>query len=331
MTTIKDIAAKAKVSPATVSRVLNYDKNLAVNDSTKRRIFQIAEELHYQKNKKLRKTNLKTIAIVLWCDRDQEIKDLYYYSIRTGIEDQAKALGYRVQVYYETDNLESLDKSIGIVAIGYSQYSQKRLTKIENINKPIVFVDEDTLHKGECCVISDFHSSIIEVIDHFLNHGQTKIGMLAGSLYDNYDKDNLLDFRFQDYKKYMQNKELYDSSNVYVGKFTPDSGYQTTYEIIKDHNLPDALIISNDAMAIGALKALREANIKVPEDISIISFNDTTAAEFANPSLSSVHVNTQEMGRAGMKILQDLLSDGIKVPYKIVMDTNLVLRESSIN
>ncbi|TSO26435.1 LacI family DNA-binding transcriptional regulator [Lactobacillus sp. LL6] len=331
MATIKDIAAKAKVSPATVSRVLNYDKNLAVNDSTKRRIFQIAEELHYQKNKKVRKTNLKTIAIVLWCDREQEIKDLYYYSIRTGIEDQAKALGYRVQVYYESDSLDSLDKSIAIVAIGYSQYSQVRLNKIKTAAKPLVFVDEDTLQQGECCVISDFHSSIIEVIDHFLNHGQTKIGMLAGDLHNDYDKDNLLDFRFQGYKKYLQSKNLYDKNNVYVGKFTPDSGYQAMQEMIKSKNIPDALVISNDAMAIGALKAFREANIKVPEDISIISFNDTTAAEFANPSLSSVHVNTQEMGRAGMKILQDLLSDGIKVPYKIVMDTNLILRESSIN
>lgn len=109
MTTIKDIATKANVSPATVSRVLNYDKNLAVNDSTKRRIFQIAEELHYQKNKKIRKANLKTIAIVLWCNRDQEIKDLYY-SIRTGIEDQAKTFGYQVQVYYDSDNLDSLEK-----------------------------------------------------------------------------------------------------------------------------------------------------------------------------------------------------------------------------
>lgn len=331
MTTIKDIATKANVSPATVSRVLNYDKNLAVNDSTKRRIFQIAEELHYQKNKKIRKANLKTIAIVLWCNRDQEIKDLYYYSIRTGIEDQAKTFGYQVQVYYDSDNLDSLEKSIGIVAIGYSQYSQTRLNKIKNANKPLVFVDEDTLHKGECCVISDFHTSIIEVIDHFLNHGQTKIGMLAGDLYDNFDKDNLIDFRFQGYKKYMLSKKLYDVNNVYVGKFTPDSGYLATQKMIRDNNIPTALVISNDAMAIGALKAFREANIKVPEDVSIISFNDTTAAEFANPSLSSVHVNTQEMGRAGMKILQDLLSDDVKVPYKIVMDTNLVLRESSIN
>lgn len=169
------------------------------------------------------------------------------------------------------------------------------------------------------------------MIDHFLNHGQTKIGMLAGDLYDNFDKDNLIDFRFQGYKKYMLSKKLYDVNNVYVGKFTPDSGYLATQKMIRDNNIPTALVISNEAMAIGALKAFREANIKVPEDVSIISFNDTTAAEFANPSLSSVHVNTQEMGRAGMKILQDLLSDDVKVPYKIVMDTNLVLRESSVN
>lgn len=333
MATIKEIATKAKVSPATVSRVLNYDKSLSVNDTTRKRIFEIAEELHYnKKNSKTRKAKLKTIAIILWCNQDQEIKDLYYYSIRSGIEDQAKRLGYQTHIYYEQDSLDDLDKNVGVIVIGKAQYSKERLNEIERIQKPTVFIDADTLAEGQCCVVSDFHSSIQEVINHFLNHGQKDIGMLAGDLADTYDKNNLIDFRFKDYKRYMTKLNLFNLDNVYVGKFTPDSGYEAIKNAISQRKkIPKGLVVANDAMAIGALKALRENKIRVPEDVSVISFNDTTAAEFANPSLSSIHVDTHEMGRAGMKVLADLLNDGLKVCYKVVLKTQLIFRESSIN
>ncbi|OXC23911.1 hypothetical protein AYP82_05540 [Lactobacillus crispatus] len=84
-------------------------------------------------------------------------------------------------------------------------------------------------------------------------------------------------------------------------------------------------------MAIGALKALREANILIPNDVSVISFNDTTAAKFANPALSSVHVDTHVMGTMGKQVLQQVITNEKVTPYKVVFKTSLVLRESSLN
>ncbi|GAA3629460.1 LacI family DNA-binding transcriptional regulator [Lactobacillus hamsteri] len=332
MATIKDIASKANVSPATVSRVLNYDQSLSVNDSTKQKIFHIAEELHYTKTKKRYKHKAKSIAVILWCDRNQEIKDLYYYSIRNGIDDQASALGYQTKVFYNTDSLSEIEKCVGIAVIGHRQYSAKRLKDINAFNKPTVFLDADTLSEDRSCVVSDFHTSVKEVINHFLKQGQNRIGMLVGDLDDDYDKENLTDFRFHDYKSYMTELGLFNLDNVIVGKFTPETGYQAVKEYLqKENKMPQALVVANDAMAIGALKALREAKIAVPESVSIISFNDTTAAEFANPSLSSVHVDTHEMGRMGMNVLKNNIDGDFKDAYKVTLKTKLVLRESSLN
>lgn len=273
---------------------------------------------------------LKQIAIVLWCDQDQEIKDLYYYSLRSGIVEEAKILGYESQLYYDGDPFNFKNIS-GIVAIGHRQYSRARLNELQQANKPLVFVDADTLNEGYPCVISDFHTSIKTVIDHFLKHQQTSIGMLAGELAEQYDKSNLADFRFQDYKRYLTSLDLFDLDKVYVGKFTPDSGYAAMKKAIAKGQLPQALVVANDAMAIGALKALREKQLKVPEDLSIISFNDTTAAEFANPSLSSVRVNTNDMGKMGMQVLQTIIENEFEDPFKVVLPTKLILRESSLN
>lgn len=332
MATIKDIANKANVSPATVSRVLNYDQSLSVNESTRQKIFHIAEEFNYSKTKKRYKHKTKKVAVVLWCDRSQEIKDLYYYSIRNGIDDQAATIGYQTKVFYSKDSLSDIKKCVGVIVIGHRQYSKKRLEEISAFDKPTVFIDADTLSENQSCVVSDFHTSVKEVINHFLKQGQNKIGMLAGDLDDDYDKENLADFRFQDYKNYMTHLGLFDLDKIIVGKFTPETGYQAVKDFLqKGNKLPQAIVAANDAMAIGALKALREEKISVPEDVSIISFNDTTTAEFANPSLSSVHVDTHEMGRVGMNVLQSSINGEFTQAYKVVLKTKLILRESSLN
>ncbi len=332
MATIKQIAEKAGVSPSTVSRVLNYDQTLTVNDSTKRKIFAAAEKLHYKKIKRIHHSADKTIAVILWYSPQQEIKDTYYYSVRNGIMQQAQSLGYAVKCFYNHESLNQAKKMQGVIAVGYSQYSESRLKEIKELNKPTVFVTEDSLALNYCCVVPNFHSSIKEIVDHFRNNGQKDIGILAGDLKGNTEQDKLSDFRFQDFKNYASSLGIFNSKLVFIGKFTPESGYQAIKKAIDDgKKMPEGLIVSNDAMALGALKALREADIQVPQDVSIISFNDTTAAEFSNPTLSSIHIDTHAMGQMGMKVLQDLLNDDLKVPYKVVMKTSLILRESSIN
>nr|WP_288748102.1 LacI family DNA-binding transcriptional regulator [uncultured Lactobacillus sp.] len=328
MATIREVAKAAGVSPATVSRVLNYDQTLSVNEATRQKIFETAEAMHYHKSRKTRKSKRKRLAICLWCDQEQEIKDLYYYSIRTSAEAEAKKQGLQSQVVYAGDSLPDPAVLSGIIMIGYQQYSASRLSEVKKTGLPLIFVDSDTLKLGYCSVVADFDQAMQEALGVFWQQGKERIALLDGDLDSDFDKNNLIDFRFRDYKKSLAAGGQFDPDLVYVGNFTPQSGYEAIKEALKSGSFPEALIAANDAMAIGALKAFKEAGIKVPEDVSLISFNDTTAAEFANPALTSVHVETQQMGRASVKVMKDLLEDDEAATYKVTFPTKLVYRES---
>ena len=324
MATIRDLAKRAGVSPATVSRILNYDSTLSVSDETRKRVFQAAEDLNYTKHlsKKFQRYTGKTAAIVLWCDPEEEINDLYYYSIRLGITERLTELGLKHELLYAGASWEKLDKYAGVIVIGSDQYSADQLAFLRQLPEAVVFVDGNHLRDGFPSVYSDFRSAVEEIVDHFVKTGRTKIGMLAGDLSDQFDKENLTDFRFQDFKRYVQAKGLYQPDWIFVGAFTSETGYEAVKQ---------AWLVANDAMAIGALKAFRELHVRVPEDLSMISFNDTTVAQFANPALSSVKVETNEMGKRAAEVLLNRLEQPDRLPYALQLLTKLILRQSSIN
>lgn len=246
----------------------------------------------------------------------------------TSAQAEVKKQGLESQVIYPADPLPDPAALSGIIMIGYQQYSPDRLNEVKKSGLPLVFVDTDTLKFGYCSVVADFGQAMQEALEVFWGQGKERIALLDGDLDSNFDKNNLADFRFRDYKKSLAARGQYDPDLVYVGNFTPQSGYEAIKEALKSGSFPEALIAANDAMAIGALKAFKEAGIKVPEEVSLISFNDTTAAEFANPALTSVHVETLQMGRASVKVMKDLLDDDEAGTYKVTFPTKLVYRES---
>ena len=131
MATIKDIANLAGVSPATVSRVLNYDEALSVSEKTRKKILLTAEKLEYRNNRKKNSKNKAIkIAIIQWCTQEEELNDLYYFSIRNGVEKQCTELGYSfVRVFYN-DSLDKIQRVDGIIAIG--KYSAGEIKNFEN-------------------------------------------------------------------------------------------------------------------------------------------------------------------------------------------------------
>ena len=130
MATLKDIAKLANVSSATVSRVLNKDKTLSVGEETRHRILTIAEELGYEKHKRSTNSNQERqkIAIVQWYSEQEELNDLYYYSIRIGLEKRAQELGYDVVRYFNNDILTISENVSGIIAIG--KFSSEQINQI---------------------------------------------------------------------------------------------------------------------------------------------------------------------------------------------------------
>lgn len=329
MATIKDIAEQAGVSSATVSRVLNYDETLSVGDETKKRIFKVAEALDYTKyqTKKIKKQG--KLAIVQWYTEKEELDDLFYLSIRLGVEKRAEELNYDIIRIFQNTDFEMNSDIEGIIAIG--KFSDSQINKLTSWTKYICFIDFDQLHRKLDSVVIDFEQAVNSVLDHFLANGYQNIGLIAGQEHFGDKSKPIIDKRTTIFENYMKKAEIYNEKCVFTGSFNVSSGQELmkrAIENLKD-DLPDAFFISNDSMAIGCLRALQEAGISVPNRVSLIGFNDISVAKYIYPTLSTVRVYTELMGETGFDLWLDKLTTERIVAKKVTLSTDLILREST--
>ena len=157
--------------------------------------------------------------------------------------------------------------------------------------------------------------------------------MIAGREETTDGTTSLDDPRLACFCRYLSDKGLYQPAYVKIGKFSSESGYQLMKDMIdqQKEQMPQAFFIASDALAVGALRALQEAGIAVPQDVQIISFNDTSIAKYVYPPLSTVTVFTEEMGKQALQMLDQMIkTDESPIPYMIKLSTKLTLRESSL-
>lgn len=327
MATIKDIAEKAGVSPATVSRVLNYDASLSVADGTKKKVFEAAEELSYRKRPGKRYTGQK-IAIVHWYTEKEELSDLYYLSIRLGIEERCKQLDMNPEIYF-FNNIEDINAAEigGIIAVG--KFSDQQVEELTEINPAVVFVDYSPNEDKYDAVVIDFEKATQKVIDYFISSDHEEIGFIGGMEVLKGEKEPIEDLREKTFVNYMREKGLYDDRFVYVGSFSVEDGYNLMARAIEElgDNLPTAFFTSSDVMAIGSLRALHESGIAVPERVSVIGLNDMSISKYVYPSLSTIKVYTEIMGETAVDMLVERL-EGRKIAKKVFIATKLVIRKS---
>lgn len=332
MATLKDIATQAQVSTSAVSRILNYDPTLSVSEATRRKVLEIAEELNYSKpGRKHEPTLNQTIGVVFWCDATRELEDVYYSAIRLGITDQAVLENLQVKLFYRHDEWDFINLA-GLIVVGSNQFTTAELQQFRDLTIPVIFADGNLLKAGFSSVTADFSFATQTIIQTLLTRGIKKIGMLAGNLTPTSDPEALIDFRFLDFKHELISRNLYHPEWIYIGQFDSQSGYQAIshgFPPLPPAQRPEALIIANDAMALGALKAFHDLNIVVPDDIKLISFNDTSLAQFTTPALSSVHVDAHEVGRKALQMLLDRLNNPQQPNYVVTIATKLIERESS--
>ncbi|WP_409273439.1 LacI family DNA-binding transcriptional regulator [Neobacillus sp. SCS-31] len=328
MATIKDIAKKARVSIATVSRVLNYDPSLSVSDETKKRIFEAAEELSYKK-RGTKKFSSTKIAIIHWYTEIEELNDLYYMSIRLGIEKRCKQHGISIEKYF-LDDIDELKKPdiMGIIAIG--KFSEKQVNLLDSITGNIVFVDSSPSDEKFDSIVIDFKAATKRVLDYIIAKGHTEIGYIGGRETFKDQTAEIADEREITFRSYMKELGLFKEDAFYIGAFKVESGHELMAKAIKDHGsrLPTAFFTGNDSIAIGAMRALHEAGIDVPGRVSVIGVNDISISKYIHPPLSTVKIYTELMGETAVDTLVERL-DGRTVAKKVYIATKLVLRKSS--
>ncbi|MFB4162495.1 LacI family DNA-binding transcriptional regulator [Alteribacillus sp. JSM 102045] len=329
MATIKDIAEKAGVSLATVSRVLNYDETLSAAEETKKRVFEAAEELQYKKTIR-KKSPAVSVAVVHWYTEKEELEDLYYMSIRLGVEERCQAKGISFLKYVYDDFLEAeKEKMDGIIAVG--KFSSTQAEILKDVTSNLVFVDSSPDSETFDAVITNFEKATEKVLDYFFQQGLESIGYIGGRETYRLQEEVMEDPRERTFQDYMKKKKRYDSNLVYTGMFTVQDGQRLMEKLLEEHkdNLPQAVFAANDTMAVGCLRALHEHSIQVPEDISVCGVNDISISKYVYPSLSTVKVYTEVMGETAVDLLLERLNEGREVSKKVEISTALVHRNSS--
>lgn len=330
MATLKDIAKKAGVSLATVSRVLNEDASLSVTSETREKIKQIAKDLDYRtvKRRSLQnKQKAMKIGLIYWYSKEQEIADPYYLSIRLGVEKASLERGIELVKFYNSDEIfagkqESLD---GMIAVG--KFSSQDIANFRTWTDKMVLVDFSPTDDIDSVVV-DFRKAMEEVLKHLIEHGHERIGYIGGHEYLQ-ENEPIKDERENTFFEYLTLNHRFNEDFMWTGMFTAGDGYTLMKEALKLSNGPTAFILGSDSMAIGAMRALHEQGVRVPEQVSIIGFNDIEMSKYLQPSLTTVQVHTEFMGEAALDLLFDQISSKREIAKKIVIPTKLLIRESS--
>ena len=326
MATIKDIAERAGVSLATVSRVLNYDETLNVQDETRKRIFEAAEALEYtMKEKKKRKKRLR-IGLIFTYSWEEELTDTYYMSVRIAIERAIQEQGYRCRTLTTSETLDSVHDIDGILCLG--TFSDTDLQYIESLERPLVLVDSSPELLRHDSITHDITGVTREILDHLLHLGHTRIALISGGEVDS-DGKPIEDSRTHTYVQYLQSKELYVPEYCRnAGSYNPRIGYQQLKELFALPVPPTALVVANDAIAVGCYNAAHELGLRIPEDLSLIGYNDIPSAKYMVPSLSTVHLHTDFMGEYAVSLLSDRLLQNRTVNMRVIIPGELILRDS---
>lgn len=308
MTTLKEIAAMAGVSPSTVSNVLNGRKN--VSNDTRDLILKLCKEHDYEPNitgKSLKSGSSKTI-LFNFSDFDRQ----FYLKIIQGISDYIYTKGYDLLICtnMNCDKYMNHSFSCGCIMLDINA-SDSMIIKKAGDNYPIVVLDRFIEAPYVKSMLVNNYAPQKELVEGLVKKGCRRFAYLGGiDTLDNREryqatcdalKENGLSLHRDDY---------------YVGDFREKSGYQAARLLMLTEHLPDALICANDDMAMGALKAFKENNIKVPEDISVTGFDDTETAQILK--LTTVHVPNYERGYIAAQYLLSAVEGNANFePFKI--------------
>lgn len=326
MTTLKDVAKLANVSVSTISRFLNNDPTLSIPEETQQHILEAVQTTGYQKKGK-KQDKILTIGLLHWYSIEQELNDPYYINVRKGIESYLGKRKVKIIRVFKDDLDQSILQGIdGLIALGkFSSREMKELT----IRYPVViFLDMETETIEYNTIALDFSNTITQALSYLQELGHHKIGLLAG--YEVLEDGSVYrDQRIKAFLNKAKQEGLEYNPYVLIDRYSKESGYSMMKTLFKGNSLPSALVCCSDPIAIGAMKAIQEEGLRIPEDIALIGFDDIQDASFTNPPLTTIHAPMEEMGAYGAMMLLNELDKKIHLPFRLVLPCKLKIRKST--
>jgi LacI family transcriptional regulator len=330
MTTIKDVARHAGVSTMTVSRVVNNSGY--ASEETRARVGQAIAELGYVPNavaRHLRSKRTRTVALVL-----SDITNPFFTTIARGVEDVAAARNFAV-MFCNTDESEPeenkylqmlIERQIDGVLLVPSGSSPEPFRLLRSHNVPVVVLDRRVPSPSVDQVRSDSEAGAFRLVGHLLELGHTRIAMLSG-----YRSITTSADRIAGYERALTEARIdVDPALICAAGFAVEAGSAMARQVLATRPRPTAIFAGNNFIAFGAIRAIRQIGLRVPEDVSLVCFDDVPDEWAIDPFMTCIVQDAYAMGRkAAELLLARLTSNRPAKPRSIVLPVRFVVRRSS--
>lgn len=331
---IADMARQLNVSVSTVSRALS--NSASISEATKKRVWQLAQELHYQPNNlaaglRTGRSNLLGVMV-------PHIDGHFFSSVMYGIESVASKAGYNVMICQSNEDVVNERKNIDtlikaqvegiLVSLSRTTHDARHFEKVYKRGIPLVFFDRMLDGVQASAVVIDDHQGAYQVVRHLIEQGCKRIAHFAGPQHLNIYK-----MRQQGYLDALRAHGLTsDEDLIFTCDMTQEEGMEGMKQLLRLPNPPDAVFSASDFSAVGALQVLKERGIRVPHDIALAGFSNETFTSLTEPRITSVDQHCEQMGQSAVRLFLDIMGDttGRFSPRRIVLQPEVLLRESSM-
>ncbi|MBN1466131.1 LacI family DNA-binding transcriptional regulator [candidate division KSB1 bacterium] len=327
MATLKDVAFLAQVHPSTVSRVLRCSENLPISAETRQRIMAAAIELDYHPDQRARALRLgksNTIGLII-----PDISNPFFADIAQSIEQECHKAGYMLMVCVSNEDQEKeinfvnnlTSRGIDGLIIAPVQDSYAHLVRLKKKNYPFVLIDRCFEEFETNAVISDNEASAFDAMEHLVKLGHRRIAFLSG-------RPTIYTIRKR-LAGYLHAVNVYDLDRtpelISNGGFTFEQGYKECLKILSLPEPPSALLVSGNQITFGALRAIVETGLKIPEDISLIGFTDSIVTPFLVSPLTAITHPLRDMGARAFALLLQHMNAKERLPFsRIVVETKML-------
>ncbi|RWZ58072.1 LacI family transcriptional regulator [Halobacillus fulvus] len=332
--TIKDIAKMAGVSPATVSKIINNYGG--ISEPTRQKVFKIIEDTEYQptfsaKSLATKKSNL--IGLIYAGEINVDLKHPFFNEVVNAFKKSVGALGYDLLLFSNERFYKGESKYLerckhfsvdGVLVIAGDEVEDAVL-EIAESPIPSVGIDLKLEGKHSSYLMTDNEKIGHKVVEYLYLNQIRKVAYIGG-------KQNSLvsSIRNEGFLKAMKSFNMPIVENwVKYGDFFEESGYRSMVEILDGGEYPQAVFAASDMMALGALKAIKERGLSVPEDIQLIGCDDIEACRYSDPPLSTVKQDKQKLGKLAAYMLDDLIQENGEI-HPVKVDPELIVRSSSL-
>lgn len=333
--TIKDVAKASEVSPSTVSRVIS--DNPRISDETKIKVRKAMDALGYYPNaiaRSLTNQMTHTLGILIPRSTDEIFKNPFFPELLRGIGHVAQENEYHLLLptgTNEDDEIEKIKRFVfekrvdGIIALT-SKKDDKFVDTLIKSKFPFVVIGMPYKHAEKVFWVDNDNLLISKNITKYLvEKGNEKIAMLCGSF------DYVVTYhRVEGYKSALSEGNMAINKDYIISSdFSEESGYEAAKKLLALENPPTAIITSDDLIAFGAMKAIKEMGLRIPEDIEVTGFNNAPLSNYTNPKLTTVDINAYSLGCNAAEALLIKISGEEIEENKIIVPAEIIIREST--